>query len=104
MGPQPRRQDLGLASFQQIDRLVGLHIDQQRRVVPPAPQGQIIHAQDTGRRQVRYWLAAHQAQEREPAGRGALPLGQPRSGAPPDRLGQLAQVPPHIGGEARPTC
>ena len=43
MSGQPVRERLGVTAFQQLERRAGLAVDQQRAVVPAAPNREVVH-------------------------------------------------------------
>nr|WP_228567015.1 hypothetical protein [Nocardia sp. SYP-A9097] len=81
VGSQPGREGVSGPVVQDLDRAAGLHVDQDRSVVVPATQGEVVdtqHPRDRGR-----WIGQcpDLAQQSHPAHRrGQLP-GQPRSRA-----------------------
>ncbi len=81
VGSQPRREGLGGPIAEYLDRAAGLQIYQDRSVMVPATQGEVLDAQHLRNRIQRIGQRPDLAQWRHPAhGRGQLP-GQPRSSA-----------------------
>ena len=78
-----RRQGLGGAVGQQVDRRAALQVDQDGAVGAAPPQAPIVHAQDARRRGRRLGDGAQQAQQRVPLA-GAPSLAARRApGSPP---------------------
>jgi hypothetical protein len=80
MGGQPVRERLGVAALQQVERRAGLAVDDDRAVVLPAPDGEVVHPEHPrgGRRRVR---GGHDQPEQDlPARRDAQDRGEPGAG------------------------
>jgi hypothetical protein len=108
MRGQPVRERLRVAALQQVKRRPGLAVDDDRAVVLPAPDGEVVHPEDPrgGRRRVR---GGHdQPEQHLPARRHAQAPGEPGAGPASQRdrdvLQRAAQrrgLPPVGDGQAR---
>jgi hypothetical protein len=108
MRGQPVRQRPGVPARQQVERRAGLAVDQQRAVVPAAPDREVIDPEDPRRAGGRVGGGHHQAQQRLPARRrgqvpgepGGRPAGQ-RDRDVPQHARQQGGLPRVPGGQAR---
>ncbi|WUA05714.1 hypothetical protein OG225_26290 [Nocardia sp. NBC_01377] len=95
MGSQPGREGGGGPVVEDLDRAAGHHIDQDRSVVVPATQGEVIDTQHVRDRDHRIGKSADLAQQSHPTHRRGQLLGQPRSSATtqcqPDRAQRTLQ-------------
>jgi len=89
MGAQPGRQGLGGPAFEEIDRTMGLEIDEDGGVHLAAPEGEIIDAEDSWGWRQREDRATKQAQERIGTDGEASGASQTRSALASCRLRQI---------------
>jgi hypothetical protein len=82
---EPLRQRGTLAVWEERDRLVAFQVHKDSAIRAAFPERPIIHAQDAGRRQVRLWLPAQQAEERVPADPQAPRVAQANPRCPAQR-------------------
>lgn len=72
---QPSGKRVYLPVRQDIDRLPGVHVDQNRAIAPIASQREVVHAQHRHRANLGIGQATHQAQQRIAADGQTQPSG-----------------------------
>ncbi len=77
MSTQPARESVGGAVGEHVDRTPGFDIDQDRAVVVPATQREVVDTEDARCARVRIGKCPDQPQQRHPADRGRQMTGHP---------------------------
>jgi hypothetical protein len=100
--PQPRRQRLCVAAVQQLDRAVGLQIDQERGIATTTAEGQVVYTQDARRGGLRRRHRVGQPQQRIVTRRSAGTVSESRPGTSAKCVAEVLEISAHVRGEATP--